>query len=244
MAANTATAATLQGATFTYFPMPGRGETVRLLLALGHVAFTDNRVPGKDWGALKPSTPWGQMPFLTLRDGRTLAQARAVARFVAQHVGMYPADFYQAARVDELLDALEDIGGINGVGRGKEQAEKEADRLAAVSPGGKIHALLTKIDAFIGEHGDGAGHSVGNALTVADVHVFSVTSNLGSGFFDGVPNTVTDSFKNIQRVRQNVSNTDEILAWYAKAEAAGRSEFCRKIEANFVAAKDIDLSSL
>ena len=197
----------LDSCKLTYFPLAGRGETARLLLAIGGVAFTDDRVPGAQWGALKPSTPWGSMPVLALKDGRVVAQQRAVIRFIAKHVGLYPAeDLFAAALVDSLVDVLEDVQGINDVGRGKEQSEKERDRLAAVSEGGKIYNLLARIEAFISEHGDGNGHCVGDKLTMADVHLFSYTSNLGSGFFDGVPATVTDPFKNIQRVRKAVAD--------------------------------------
>ena len=232
----------LSGCTLTYFGLPGRGETTRMLLAIAGVKFTDERLAFQDWGALKPTAPFGSMPLLTLSTGFRLAQQRAIARFVGKHTGLYPEDPHAAALVDALMDALEDVQGINGVGRGKPQAEKEADRLAAVSPGGKIYQVLAKIDAYIGEHGDGAGHCVGSTLTIADVHLFSYTSNLGSGFFDGVPNTCTNTFSNIQRVRKCVADLPAVQAWFAADRP--RSDYAKKIEANFVAAKDIDLSSL
>ena len=77
---------------------------------------------------------------------------------------------------------------------------------------------------------------------MADVHLFSYTSNLGSGFFDGVPATVTDPFKNIQRVRKAVADLPAVEAWYA--DNSSRSDFAKKIEANFIAARNIDVSAL
>ena len=62
---------------FYYFPLPGRGEPARLALALGGVPFSDVRVEGKDWPALKPSTPWGSLPYLALADGAIIGQSRA-----------------------------------------------------------------------------------------------------------------------------------------------------------------------
>ena len=236
-------ATSLSGCKLTYFPLPGRGETARLLLTIGGVNFSDERVPGAQWGALKPNTPWGSMPVLTLSDGKVLAQQRAIVRFIAKHVGLYPGeDHFAAGLIDSIIDACEDVQGINSVGRGKEQSEKERDRLAAVSEGGNIYKLLAKIDAFIAEHGDGNGHCVGDKLTVADIHVFSYTSNLGSGFFDGVPATVTNPFKNIQRVRKAVADLPAVQAWYTNNSS--RSDFAKQIEANFVAARNIDTSAL
>ena len=231
----------LAGSKLSYFPIAGRGETTRLLFAIGGIPFEDHRVTGASWGALKANTPWGSMPVLTLPDGQQIAQQRAIARFVAKHIGLYPAsDFLTAARIDELLDAIEDLSKINDVGRGKPQPEKEADRLAAVTgPNGNIYQIFAKVEAYIANHGDGAGHAVGSALTLADVHLFAAASNIGSGFFDGVPCTCTDPFPNIQRVRKLVASLPNVQSWYARAEAAGRSEYARRIEANFAGAANL-----
>ena len=177
------------------------------------------------------------MPYLTLPDKVTrLGQSRSLFRFVAKHTQLYPEDPLAAARVDELIDALEDVGKINDVGRGMEQEAKNAARIAAVTgPDGKTFKVLVKIDAFIRDNGDGAGHSVGSSLTIADIYVFTKTSMLSSGFFDGVPLTVTNGFKHISAVRKAVSSINAVQAYYANPE--GRNEFCINIEKAFASAK-------
>ena len=46
----------------TYFPAKGRAEISRLILSYSGVKFTDERLTGEQFGALKSSLPWGQIP--------------------------------------------------------------------------------------------------------------------------------------------------------------------------------------
>eukprot|EP00343_Euplotes_focardii_P006903 CAMPEP_0205818968 /NCGR_PEP_ID=MMETSP0206-20130828/1106_1 /ASSEMBLY_ACC=CAM_ASM_000279 /TAXON_ID=36767 /ORGANISM="Euplotes focardii, Strain TN1" /LENGTH=69 /DNA_ID=CAMNT_0053111915 /DNA_START=24 /DNA_END=229 /DNA_ORIENTATION=+ len=67
--ADEAKASTLENCKVTYFNLPGRAESLRLALSAAKISFTDERIEFKDWPALKPSTPWGSLPVLTLADG-------------------------------------------------------------------------------------------------------------------------------------------------------------------------------
>ena len=207
-------ASVLSGCRLTYFGIPGRAEAIRLALALGGVDFEDERVPFPAWGKVKPSTPWGTVPVLELADGSKLAQARSVLRFVGRHVGLYPADPLAAQRVDELMDALEDLGAsVASVGQGLPKEEQEAARRAAVSEGGAIHAALARIDAFIAAHGSG-GHAVGAEMTVASILTFTSLGRLVGGVYYGVPATACDSFAHLQAVRRTVGGHPAVVAWY------------------------------
>ena len=86
---------------------------VRVVLVLCGHEWTDEIVAGPQWGVLKPTTLFGQMPVLRTADGRELAQSIAMARFLVktskteQGSALYPADPYQAFRVDMFMDALD-----------------------------------------------------------------------------------------------------------------------------------------
>mmetsp|Transcript_8070 Transcript_8070/g.11722 ORF Transcript_8070/g.11722 Transcript_8070/m.11722 type:complete len:297 (+) Transcript_8070:10-900(+) len=206
----------LKGCKLTYFGIPGRGEAIRLALAIGGVEFEDHRVPFPAWGKVKPTTPWGAVPVLKLADGSQLAQARSVLRFVGRHTSLYPVEEpLLAQRVDELMDALEDLGAtITNVGQGlPTKEEKEAARLVAVSEGGVVHDVLVRIDAFIEAHGDD-GYAVGADLNIASILTFTTIGRLVGGVFVGVPSTVCDPFLNIQRVRKTVGSHPAVVAWY------------------------------
>ena len=68
----------------TYFNIRGRAEFIRWIFAAGGQAYIDNRVATADWPALKPTTPFGQLPILEICEGSrvtTLAQSMAIGKF-------------------------------------------------------------------------------------------------------------------------------------------------------------------
>lgn len=205
----------LQGCKLTYFPLPGRGETIRLALTIGGIQFTDERIVFSQWPEVKPTTPWGSLPVLTLSGGQTIAQQRAILRMVGKETGLYPDDIVKAALVDSLMDACEDIGSkVNSEGQGLPQEEKEAARAKSVAEGGSVHKILQNIDSFIGENGS-EGYSVGSSLTIADLMVFTSTATLVSGLYDGVPlNAIDSGFPNISTVRKTVRSHEAVKKWY------------------------------
>lgn len=222
----------LEDSKLSYFPMPGRAEAIRIALVAAGVKFTDERIPPPSWPALKATTPWGSMPFLSLADGTVLAQSNTILRFIGKKTGTYPEDPLAAARVDEVMDVLADLGTkINAVGRGLEQEAKNAERAKAIAEG-PCFDILAKLDAFVAANGSD-GHSVGAELTVADFLLFSATCVLVSGFYDGVPPTCLDAHKNIQAVRKMVATTPAIVAFY---DGEGRGN---GLEAPMVAARDL-----
>mmetsp|Transcript_2197 Transcript_2197/g.4529 ORF Transcript_2197/g.4529 Transcript_2197/m.4529 type:complete len:234 (-) Transcript_2197:138-839(-) len=230
-----ASSSVLAGAKLSYFPIPGRGEPLRLAFALSSVEWTDNRIQPKDWGALKPSTPWGSMPMIELSDGKQMGQLRSMLRFVGRLAGLYPEDPLLACRVDEIMDVIDDTSNaINKVGQGFEQSAKEAARAEAVSPSGGVGSTLSKIDAFIAANGSD-GHTVGATITVADLMVASMLANLCSGFFDGVPPSTLERYSNIQAVRKTVMSDPKIVAYYASRPAAEVTPF----ETYLTSAKDL-----
>ena len=68
-----------------YFNLRARGELIRLIFAASGQEFTDNRIEFPDWPALKPNTPFGQLPYLEItEDGKTrsICQSMAIGKVV------------------------------------------------------------------------------------------------------------------------------------------------------------------
>lgn len=212
----------LANSKLTYFGIPGRGETIRLALSIGGVPFEDERIAFSDWGTVKPKTPWGSLPMITLSDGRVVAQQRALLRMVGAETGLYPKDdSYKAALIDSLLDFIEDTNiKVNALGQGLPKEEKEAARLAGVSKDGAVHNMMLKIESFIGENGNN-GYSVGDSLSIADLAVFCSVGGAASGFFDGIPPNAFDvpEFSNISAVRKSVRTQESVQKWYEQCTA-------------------------
>lgn len=188
----------------TYFGITGRGEAIRLTLAISGVQFEDNRVPFSAWDKIKPTTPWGTLPILELSDGTQLSQTHSILRFVGKHTGLYPIDDELVAqRIDELMDKLEEVCDIiTNTGKDLPKDEMEDARLIAVSNGGTVYNLLNKIDTFIATNSKGSGYAVGNEMNIASILTFTLIGRLVGGVYNGVPSTAFDPFPNIQKVRK------------------------------------------
>lgn len=196
----------------TYFDFDGgRGEAARLILHLAGIAFEDKRIPGKDWPALRDTMPFQAMPVLEV-DGRMITQSNAINRYLGRLAGLYPKDDWQAALVDEVMDAVEDISTKIGNTMGLEgEAKKKAREALAAGP---IPRFLKQIEARL--KAGGGEWFVEKRLTVADIKCFLWVRWLKSGALDHVPADIVDSnapllAKHLERVR----NHPKIAAYYA-----------------------------
>jgi len=168
----------------------GRGESARLALAIGGVAFQDDRVPPADWPSVKEQAPFHALPTLEV-DGELLTQSNAINRFVGKLAGLYPEDAWQAARCDEVMDAVEDIVMQVVVTFGMEdEAAKRAAREVLVA--GPIRLYLTRLQEMLLARG--GEYFADGRLTVVDLRVYVWVQNLRSGVLDHVPRDLVDRF--------------------------------------------------
>lgn len=206
----------------TYFAIPGRAESIRLALKIGGIPFEDIRVEFPQWMELIGDTPWGKLPYIDLSDGTRLAQQRAILRLIGKETGLYPTDPIEAAKVDELCDALDDMvqwtvnttGGSNVLGRlamGMDQAAKDAARKETPETA-TLAAKLKTLDAYIAKSGS-VGYAVGDKLTVADIFIASTLCTIDNGILDGVPDNVFDPYENIKALMKNVVNHPKISGY-------------------------------
>ncbi|CAJ0927243.1 unnamed protein product, partial [Mesorhabditis belari] len=104
---------------FTYFAVRGKGEFIRQLFALAEVEFEDDRfslgpsgrastLDRAKWGELKKTTHFGQLPVLKF-DGKQLAQANAIAKFLGAEFGFNGSNAYEAALIDSIGIAYDDL---------------------------------------------------------------------------------------------------------------------------------------
>jgi glutathione S-transferase len=192
----------------------GRGEVARIAFAIGGVSFVDDRIAFAAWKERKPQTPFGALPVLEI-DGRTVAQSNAINRYVGKLVGLYPADPWQAARCDEAMDTVEDIGVKIVATFDLPAAEKKAAREALVS--GAIPFFLARLQRRLEEQG--GRYFADDRLTVADLKVFVWIRHLKSGSLDHVPSVLPDRLapglvEHCERIR----SLPEVKAHYAERQ--------------------------
>eukprot|EP00967_Tisochrysis_lutea_P064505 scaffold83577_cov30-Tisochrysis_lutea.AAC.1 len=197
----------------SYFPLAGRAEASRLALAYAGIQFTDERIGFSEWAERKPSTPFGQMPVLTLADGTEIAQQKAILRFIGKQTGLYPEDPIEAAHVDELIDAFDGISPlINDAGRNLDQEGKEAARKEMVTAG-PAFVQMSKCEAFVQKHGKD-GHAVGSTLTIADFYISVAVSFVACGFYDGVGAYAFKPFPGLCAVRKTIGGLPSVKKFY------------------------------
>ena len=196
----------------TYFDIDGsRGEAARLAMHLAGIPFEDRRIAGKDWPALRDTMPFQALPVLEV-DGKVIAQSNTINRYLGKLAGLYPKDDWQAALVDEVMDAVEDITTLiaNTIDLEGEVKKKAREALAA----GPVPRFLQQIEARL--KAGGGEWFVGKRLTVADLKCFLWIRWLKSGALDHIPADIVDRHapllaSHLERVR----NQPKIAAYYA-----------------------------
>ncbi len=196
----------------SYFDFDGgRGEVARLAMQLGGISFEDKRIAGKDWPALRDTMPFQALPALEV-DGKVITQSNTINRYVGKLAGLYPKDDWQAALVDEVMDAVEDISTkISNTMPLEGEAKKNARETLAM---GAIPRFLRQIEARL--KAGGGEWFVEKRLTVADLKCFMWVRWLKSGALDHIPTDIVDRHapllaKHLERVK----NHSKITAYYA-----------------------------
>jgi glutathione S-transferase len=193
----------------------GRGEPVRLALAIGGVAFEDHRFGFPEFGEVRKTAPFGQVPVLVV-DGVPVTQCDAILRYAGKLAGLYPADAYQALLCDEVMYVVEEAGVKIGPTFRMSGEEQKVARLALVNSSMPVYLkwLQDRLAAQGGEYfADGR-------LTVADLKVFVDVRGLNSGRLDHIPTDLVQTVApalnaHMQRVAQHPA----VVAYYAKFDA-------------------------
>jgi glutathione S-transferase len=126
---------------------------------------------------MKPNLPFGQVPIYNDEQIGTIAQTRAIGRYIARTHNLDGQTTREKAQVDMYCEFLRDIfDSIFQNVIGNEQCKNEDTRVALWTE--KILPHLKKLDTLVQEN----GHLVGNSLTLADVLAFDCVANYAAPF--------------------------------------------------------------
>lgn len=92
----------------TYFPVKGLAEPLRYILSYMGEEFEDERFKREDWPTIKPSTPFGKVPVLTV-DGKQLPQSVACTRYLARQAGLAGNNAWEDLQIDIIVDTISDL---------------------------------------------------------------------------------------------------------------------------------------
>lgn len=197
----------------TYFDFAGgRAEPARLAFRIGGIAFEDHRFPGTQFGEIRKTTPFGQVPVLEV-DGVQVTQSDAITRYAGRLANLYPQDPYQALLCDEILQATEDFNIKLGTSFGLSGEALKQARDALVQ--NVFPVYLTWLQTRLLAHG--GVYFADNRLTVADLKVFVLVRGLNSGRLDHVPTDVVERLApTLNQHAQRVAAVPAIAQYYAR----------------------------
>ncbi|XP_023313071.1 glutathione S-transferase-like isoform X2 [Anoplophora glabripennis] len=191
----------------TYFAIAALAEPIRFLLSYGGIEFEDNRINKESWPALKPNTPFGQLPILEY-NGKVAYQSTAICRYVAKQVNLVGKDDWEDLEIDATVDTITDLrlklAQYSYETDEKAKKEKEKSILNDALP-----FYLEKLDAQAEKNN---GYLVGGRLTWVDL---LFTASLDFINFMAKKDIIANS-PNLQKVKQNVVKIPNIKAWLEK----------------------------
>ena len=195
-----------------YFDAPvSRGEECRLALHVAGVDFEDVRVKFENWPALKPQTPYGALPVYEMPGQPPLAQTNAILLLIGRGHGLHPADDFEAARHEAMMQHVEDLRANVGPTLRLPDAEKKAAREALVA--GFLPAWAEAAEKNI----SGQPFFGGAKLNVVDLKLHMAVRWFAGGKVDHIPATVFAAYPKLMRVHEAVRDDARVKSWYAKS---------------------------
>ncbi|CAD7700303.1 unnamed protein product [Ostreobium quekettii] len=193
----------------TYFNFAGRAEPIRLALTIGGIDFEDQRLSFPEFGAMKPSLPFGQLPVMEI-DGEQIAQGPALLRYAGKLAGMEPQDPLAALRVDEMVLAMHDVVALFTPSILEPDMEKKLEMRIAL-----VEETLPKWFGMIERRiaGGGKEYCAGDSLSVADLSLYNFVKWMRTGTLDGVPATIMDAYPATCAVADRVAEHPKVKEW-------------------------------
>ena len=230
MARPLVTAGNIPKLKLTYFNIQGAAEKVRLAFVLGAVPFDDVRVPFPEWPALKPTTPYGQLPLLTIDDGEPMAQSDAMLRYagvLAQANGVFLYPPANMLVVEEALGLVGDLSrawrtpvgiGINPTGYGYPADFKGTDAHAVVVKSVRENFVAEALPKYMGflqtRLAGSGGFLCGPAPTIADAALVPILNRLRCGQVDHVPTDCLDAHIEVCAYLERFMAIPQVKSYY------------------------------
>jgi prostaglandin-H2 D-isomerase / glutathione transferase len=196
----------------TYFDAPvSRGEECRLVLHLAGIDFEDMRISAATWQEMKEQTPYGGLPILELPGHPPLAHSNAILVMIGRRHGLHPADDFEAARHEAMMQHVEDLRGVVGptirMGDGEKKAAREAIAAGFLPAWARSAEKNILEEPFFG----------GTKLHVVDLKLHMAVRWFVGGKVDHIPATVFTGYPKLLRVYDAVRDHAGVKSWYATA---------------------------
>jgi glutathione S-transferase len=194
--------------TLHYFPLPGRGEVIRLLFSIAGVSYTDNKITFKEFPSIKNSGrfPFAAIPVLEItQNGKSLnlAQGPAITQYLSKKFGLWPSGDENDAIAMSVVLAAEDLR-IKvlsfAILKGEERQKKLVDAVTF------SNIWIERVSALLGNR-----NYFFDKLTGADVAIFDVLKNT-------LPFTKIEPDQNLKSFYSRMITDPRIEKFYNKSK--------------------------
>lgn len=166
-----------------------------------------------EWVPLKPRTPYGELPILTV-DGRPMAQSKAILRYVGKLTALYPTDPEEALFVDEVVETCEELFSSIFAYRGTDKGIRRQTRETVVRE--NIPRYWEALDKRVGSKGGPFVMGGRDKLSIADVVIVVLFNAIKCGLVDHIPSDTLDGCAALREVYDNFMRLPEVVDWYTK----------------------------
>jgi glutathione S-transferase len=198
----------------TYFNSRGRAELARYLFAFADQQYEDKRVEQADWPAVKPTTLFGQLPFLEVEDGAdkfTLAQSVTIARYLARRFNLAGQGEREQAEVDMYADQITDLFNefVPVI------FETDEARKAELNEKFKTQTAPNNFKIFEARLSQSqSGYFVNSGVTYADLYLLSTLDVISES-----NETLLASHPHVKKLSDDLRAHPKIAAWIASRPA-------------------------
>ncbi|KAF9911020.1 hypothetical protein EC991_004892 [Linnemannia zychae] len=196
-----------------YFPLHGRGELVRNLLAYSGAKWEEL---GVDWPVQKPKTPFQVAPVVYEHTSSgsvlELAESNAIERYLARKYNLFGANIWEENQVNQFYhnaEGLVQAFALRVVGASPEARVDEANRFYT-----EVLAKFVEIhEGHLKQNGDN-GHYVGNSTTLADLKVVQTLDRILLLAPKGVQVPISaEQTPSLWKVKQTVESHPSYATW-------------------------------
>ena len=219
-----------------YFNIEGPAEKIRLALSIANIPFTDDRVVFDQWQAIKPTTPYGQLPLLHVDDdAKCLAQSDAILLYcgrLANDAGVSLYDASKQTEIDEALGLVDDMLvnwraclyiGMNPKSLGHAEEIKgtpEHDALIRTMRERWMAEEFPRYVGFFNKRFAKSKYLVGDEVTIADCALIPQLRRFCSGGIDHVSKDCLEQYPELKAYYDRFHAIPQVAAWYeARAKA-------------------------
>ena len=178
-----------------YFDIPGRAESIRLLLHHAKVQYQDIRIKPHDWQSMKNDEEFDfhTVPVLELSDGTRINQSHSILEFLGIQYGYLNVEeetIYKIKNVMELVEDLfckftESMFPMNNFNYDEETIRDLKDKfINEVFP-----CTLEKLEQKLAENPNSKDFFVGQKLSILDFYIQGIFANFR---FPGVKQIMDD----------------------------------------------------